>query len=213
MKKNISIVANSIKKIGKNTEVLFGNDASQDNTKTEIEKAIKSRNDIEIRYYDGPGTCKADNVYKGFNLATGDILIIHDADNTVNPSELNNLVKILIKKNQNLVIGTRLIYPMESKAMKFSNYLGNIFFSFFTHLFLNKKLLILYVGLKSYLKRIGKKLKNFVGNGVKDKWGDFDILSGAKINMMKIAEVPVHYKERIEGETKMTNTIFNGLGC
>ena len=77
--KNISIVANSIKKIGKNTEVLFGNDASQDNTKIEIEKAIKSRNDIEIRYYDGPGTCKADNVYKGFDPATGDILIIHDA--------------------------------------------------------------------------------------------------------------------------------------
>ena len=96
--------------------------------------------------------------------------------------------------------------------MKFSNYLGNIFFSFFYSFILEQKLLILCVELKSYLKKIGKKIKGFCGKwGVKDKWGDFDILSGAKINMMKIAEVPVHYKERTEGETKMTNTIFNGI--
>ena len=210
--KNISIVASSIKKIGKNTEVLFGNDASQDNTKDEIFKAIKSRKDIKIRYYDGPGTCKADNVYKGFNLATGDILIIHDADNTVNPSELNDLVKILINKNQNLVIGTRLIYPMENKAMKFSNYLGNIFFSFFYSFILEQKVTDTLCGTKILFKKDWEKIQGFCGKwGVKDKWGDFDILSGAKINMMRIAEVPVHYKERTEGETKMTNTIFNGI--
>ena len=40
---------------------------------------------------------------------------------------------------------------------------------------------------------------------------DFDLLSGARINNMKIAEVPVNYRERTEGETKMTNTIFNGI--
>ena len=52
--KNISIVANSIKKIGKNTEVLLGMMLNKIIQKIEIEKAIKSRNDIEIRYYDGP---------------------------------------------------------------------------------------------------------------------------------------------------------------
>ena len=36
-------------------------------------------------------------------------------------------------------------------------------------------------------------------------------MSGAKFNMMRISEVPVNYKERVQGETKMTNTIFNGL--
>ena len=35
--------------------------------------------------------------------------------------------------------------------------------------------------------------------GSKDKWGDFDLLSGAKVNMMRISEVPVNYKERGRG--------------
>ena len=96
--------------------------------------------------------------------------------------------------------------------MKFSNYLGNIFFSFFYSFILEQKITDTLCGTKILFKKDWQKIKEFCGKwGVKDKWGDFDILSGAKINMMKIAEVPVHYKERIEGETKMTNTIFNGI--
>ena len=67
-------------------------------------------------------------------------------------------------------------------------------------------------GTKAIFNKDWKKIKRSVGKwGVKDKWGDFDLLSGAKVNMMRISEVPVNYKERVQGETKMTNTIFNGL--
>lgn len=128
---NVKLVVDSLEKIGKRTEVLFGNDNSDDNTEGEIKKFIEKRKDIDIVYYEGPGICKAKNVYKGFEIAKGDVLVIHDADNTVDPIELKKIVKVLVEKNQNLVIGTRLIYPMEKKAMKFSNYLGNLFFFLF----------------------------------------------------------------------------------
>ena len=209
---NIKTVAKSIKKIGKKTEVLFGNDNSDDNTENEIKKLINKRNDVDMIYYDGPGICKANNVYKGFDIATGDILVIHDADNTVDPVELNKIVKVLVEKNQNMVIGTRLVYPMEKKAMKFSNYIGNLFFSYFYSLILQQKVTDTLCGTKAIFKKDWEKIKAYVGTwGIKDKWGDFDLLSGAKMNMMRISEVPVNYKERLEGKTKMTNTIFNGL--
>ena len=196
----------------KKTEVLFGNDNSDDNTESEIKKFIKKRKDIDIIYYDGPGICKANNVYKGFEIAKGDVLVIHDADNTVDPIELRKIVKVLVEKNQNLVIGTRLIYPMEKKAMKFSNYLGNLFFSYFYSLILQQKVTDTLCGTKAIFRKDWGKIRNYIGAwGIKDKWGDFELLSGAKINLMRISEVPVNYKERIQGETKMTNTIFNGF--
>ena len=209
---NIESVVNSLQPIGKKTEVLFGNDQSVDNTEGEIKRFIKKRKDLDIIYYDGPGICKANNVYKGFDIAKGDILVIHDADNTVDPIELKKIIKVLVEKNQNMVIGTRLVYPMEKKAMKFSNYLGNLFFSYFYSLILQQKVTDTLCGTKAVFSKDWKKIKRSVGKwGVKDKWGDFDLLSGAKVNMMRISEVPVNYKERVQGETKMTNTIFNGL--
>ena len=147
--KNIVSVVNSLQPIGKRTEVLFGNDQSEDNTEGEIKRFIKKRKDLDIIYYDGPGICKANNVYKGFDIAKGDILVIHDADNTVDPIELKKIVKVLVEKNQNMVIGTRLVYPMEKKAMKFSNYLGNLFFSYFYSLIFQQKVTDTLCGTKS----------------------------------------------------------------
>ena len=70
---------------------------------------INKRSDLKIIYYDGPGICKADNVYKGFDLASGDIFVIlADADNTVDPKEIKKIIKVLVKKSK-FVIGTRLV--------------------------------------------------------------------------------------------------------
>ena len=96
--------------------------------------------------------------------------------------------------------------------MKFSNYIGNLFFSYFYSLILQQRVTDTLCGTKIIFRKDWGKIKKYIGKwGVKDKWGDFEILSGAKINMMRISEVPVNYKERLEGETKMTNTLLNGL--
>ena len=210
--KNIKNVYNSLKKFGKETEVLFGDDKSSDDTKKEIMKLLNSNKDFKIKYYEGPGVSKAQNVYKGFEIAKGDILVIHDADNTVSPNELNFFLNTLVEKNQNLVIGTRFVYPMEEGAMKKSNYLGNILFSYLYSIIIQRKITDTLCGTKVIFKKDWKKIKKYCGSwGIEDKWGDFDILSGARKNYMKISEIPVNYKERIEEESKMTNTFFNGI--
>ena len=210
--KNITNVFNSMRKYGKETEVLFGDDKSSDNTKDEIYKIMKIQKNFNTRYYEGPGISKAQNIYKGFGLAKGDILVIHDADNTVQPKELIKFFEALIEKDQNLVIGTRFVYPMESGAMKKSNFFGNILFSYFYSIIIQRKITDTLCGTKVFYKSDWEKIKKYCGTwGIEDKWGDFDILSGARKNYMKISEIPVNYKERIEEESKMTNTIFNGI--
>ena len=210
--KNIASVFESMKKYGKETEVLFGDDKSSDKTKEEIQKIIKIKKDFIVRYYEGPGISKAQNIYKGFGLAKGDILVIHDADNTVHPNELDKFFEVLIEKDQNLVIGTRFVYPMESSAMKKSNFLGNILFSYFYSIIIQRKITDTLCGTKVFYKSDWEKIKKYCGTwGIEDKWGDFDILSGARRNYMKISEIPINYRERIEEESKMTNTFFNGF--
>ena len=66
--------------------------------------------------------------------------------------------------------------------------------------------------LKYFIKKIGIKLKQDISNwGIKDLWGDFDLLIGAYKNNLKITEVPVTYYERKQNETKMTSVISNAL--
>ena len=210
--KNIKNVYNSLRKFGKNTEVLFGDDKSTDNTKKEILDLVEINNDFSVKYYEGPGVSKAQNIYKGFEIAKGDVLVIHDADNTVKPDELEKFLNVLVKKNQNLVIGTRFVYPMEQGAMKKSNYLGNILFSYFYSIILQRKITDTLCGTKIFFKKDWLKIKKYCGTwGIEDKWGDFDILSGARKNYMRIAEIPVNYRERTEEESKMTNTFLNGI--
>ena len=67
-------------------------------------------------------------------------------------------------------------------------------------------------GTKIFFKKDWVKIKKDISNwGVKDLWGDFDLLIGAYKNNLKITEVPVTYYERRENETKMTSVILNAL--
>jgi len=78
-----------------------------------------------IRLVDGPGICKAENVWTGFRAARGDILMILDADLTVMPEELPMFFRSLVQGHGGFVNGSRLVYPMPDLAMKFANMIGN----------------------------------------------------------------------------------------
>ena len=64
---------------------------------------------------------------------------------------------------------------------------------------------------KYSIKKIGLRSKDISNWGMKDLWGDFDLLIGAYKNNLKITEVPVTYYERKEDTTKMTSLISNAL--
>ena len=69
-----------IKSLSGNYEFLFGDDVSTDQTMHEINKIKSELKNKEIKFIQGPGICKSENVYKGIEISSGDIIIIYDAD-------------------------------------------------------------------------------------------------------------------------------------
>lgn len=207
--KNISKFEDEIKNYPEK-EFIFGDDKSTDNTKSEILKLCdKYKN---VKYFEGPGICKSENVFKGCDLATGDILVIYDADLTTKFSDINMAVEILRSSNSDIINCSRMIYPQEEKAMKKLNFFGNIMFAKFFSIIFQKKITDTLCGTKIFFKKDWNKLKMYVSRwGPKDHWGDFDLLLSAYKNNFKITEVPVHYYNRDGGDTKMTNLISNTL--
>src|SRR5207248_8731045 len=75
------------------------------------------------------GKGKGDAVRLGFAKATGDVLMILDADLTMPPEQLPRYYEALHAGTGEFINGVRLVYPMEEQAMRFANLIGNKFFS------------------------------------------------------------------------------------
>lgn len=193
-------------------EYLFGDDKSCDKTNLEIDKLCNNLKEYQIIKYNGPGISKSENVYRGIDYATGDIIVIYDADLTVSLHDINFSIKILQNTNADFINCTRMIYPQKKGAMKFFNFLGNNFFANLFSFLFKRKITDTLCGTKIFYKKDWIKIKKDISNwGVKDLWGDFDLLLGAYNNNLKITEIPVTYYERKEGHTKMTSIISNTL--
>jgi len=209
--KNIRLFEKEIRLSNVNYEYLFGDDKSTDDTSNEIDKLKKNLNENKIIKYDGPGICKSENVYKGIESASGEIIVIYDADLTVSFEDIEFALKILQKTNADFVNCTRMIYPQKEGAMKLFNFIGNSFFASLFGILFKRKITDTLCGTKIFYKKDWDNIKKDTSKwGVKDLWGDFDLLIGAYKNNLKIIEVPVTYFERKENETKMNSLFSNG---
>jgi SAM-dependent methyltransferase len=129
-KGNIEALIRRTPQMGRHTEIIFVEGNSTDQTWEEIRRLgtyYKDYYDIKWIQQDGKG--KGDAVRKGYSIATGDILMILDADMTVPPEELPKFFDAIASGKGEYINGTRLVYPMEEQAMRFLNLLGNKFFS------------------------------------------------------------------------------------
>ncbi|MCH7926548.1 MAG: glycosyltransferase [Candidatus Dadabacteria bacterium] len=205
-KGNIEDVVKRIPKLGKQTEIIFVEGGSKDGTWQEIERVYSEYKDdysIIIMQQDGKG--KGDAVRKGFDAATGDILMILDADLTVMPEDLKKFYDVIASGKGEFINGSRLVYQMEDHAMRFLNILGNKFFSLLFTWLLDQRFKDTLCGTKVLFKKDYEKLKegrNYFGEF--DPFGDFDLIFGASKLNLKIIELPIRYKERTYGETNIS---------
>jgi SAM-dependent methyltransferase len=188
------------------TEIIFVDGDSSDGTADEIRTQIAARPDRDMRLIlQGGGQGKGDAVRKGFAAATGDILVILDADLTVPPECLARFVEALTQGKGELINGTRLVYPMEAEAMRFFNKCGNRFFSILFSWLLNQPVRDTLCGTKaltrSNYEMIAANRQYF---GDLDPFGDFDLILGAARANLKITEVPVRYEARRYGTTNIS---------
>jgi hypothetical protein len=209
---NIQPAVERIPAMGQCTEILFCDDKSTDATAAEVRRVQALYPEKEIRLIEGPGICKAENVWTGFRAARGDVLMILDADLAVMPEELPAFFRALVHGNGSFINGSRLVYPMQQYAMKTANLVGNKFFGLIFSFLLDQRIKDTLCGTKVLWRKDWQYLEASLGTwGIKDLWGDYELLFGASKLHLEIVEVPVHYQERIHGVTKMTKVVSNGL--
>lgn len=209
---NIEAAVERIPEMGKHTEILFCDDKSTDGTADEVRRMQALHPERDIRLVEGPGICKAQNVWTGFRHAKGDVLMILDADLTVMPEELPFFFRALIQGHGEFINGSRLVYPLPKTSMKFLNQIGNkVFGAVFSYL-LNQRFKDTLCGTKVLWRKDWPRIEKGIGTwGIHDLWGDYELILGASKLHLEISEVPVHYQERIYGVTKMTRVLANGV--
>ena len=193
-----------IPEMGGGTEIIFVEGNSTDDTWGAIERAIAANPHRKCKLLKQPGKGKGDAVRTGFNAATGDILMILDADITVPPEDLSRFYDVLAAGHGEFANGVRLVYPMQDDAMRFANLVGNKFFSWAFSWLLGQPIRDTLCGTKVMWAKDYQRLKvNRAYFGDFDPFGDFDLLFGAAKLNLKIMEVPIRYRARRYGETNI----------
>ena len=203
---NVTAAIERTPSMGSSTELIFVEGGSTDGTWEMIENAIKEyRGPLKLSAYQQTGKGKGDAVRLGFAKATGDVLMILDADLTVPPEELPVFYDVIARGLGDFVQGTRLVYPMQPGAMRFFNRVGNQAFShLFTYL-LQQPIKDTLCGTKVLRRRDYERLaaaRHVFGDF--DPFGDFDLIFGAARLNLKIVEIPVRYRERLYGSTNIS---------
>jgi SAM-dependent methyltransferase len=201
---NIEQIVARTPELGAGTELVFVEGHSTDDTYDAIGRAIVNHPERSCVLLKQDGKGKADAVRKGFEHATGDILMILDADISVVPEDLVRFYEAIRSGRGEFINGVRLVYPMENKAMRFLNLLGNKFFSIAFSWMLGVPVKDTLCGTKVLWKKDYDLIAaNRAYFGDFDPFGDFDLLFGAAKLNKKIVDLPVRYRERTYGATNI----------
>ncbi|HOO77866.1 MAG TPA: glycosyltransferase [bacterium] len=207
---NVGNVLERIPEMGAGTEVVFVDDRSSDGTAAEVERLRAAHPDRRIVLVSGPGRGKFEAVKAGFAAAGGDVLMILDADATVMPEELPLFFNALVTGKGEFVNGCRLVYEMEKGAMRLLNIVGNKLFGLAFSYLLSQRIKDTLCGTKVFFREDYLRMKRYFGFFGYDSWGDFNLLFSACKLGMKIVDLPIHYVERVSGETKMKRRFSHG---
>ncbi|MEY4006961.1 MAG: Undecaprenyl-phosphate 4-deoxy-4-formamido-L-arabinose transferase [Verrucomicrobiota bacterium] len=193
-----------VPKMGAGLELIFVEGHSRDNTWAEIQRVAAAHPEKRIICLRQTGRGKGDAVRAGFAAAKGDVLMILDADLTMPPEELPKFLDVIARDRADFANGVRLVYPMERRAMQFLNLCANKAFGLIFSWLLGQPVKDTLCGTKvlrrTDYERIAANRSYF---GDFDPFGDFDLLFGAAKQSLRIADVPIRYRERTYGTTNI----------
>jgi SAM-dependent methyltransferase len=209
---NVPAIPPRVPRMGAFTEIIFVDDESDDGTAERVREVIAANPDRPIKLIAGPGRGKGAAVRAGMAQASGDVLMILDADMTVMPEDLPAFFEAVTENRGEFVNGTRMVYPLASDAMRTANILGNKAFAWLFSFLLEQRVTDTLCGTKVVMRHNYAKIlaaRDYFGDI--DRWGDYDWIFGAAKHNLKLVELPVHYVERVAGESKMTKRFRNGV--
>lgn len=186
-------------------EVIFIEGHSKDGTLEEMERVRAANPSYDIKVMQQTGKGKGDAVFTAFDAARGDVLMILDADLTMPPEQLDKFWNAIQSGKAEFINGSRLIYPLEDKAMRFLNLAANKTFSVLFSWLLDQRFTDTLCGTK--VLRRSDYLRVKAGRayfGDFDPFGDFDLIFGVSKLNLKCMDIPIRYSARTYGETQIS---------
>lgn len=201
---NIEAAVRRVPLMGAGTEIIFIEGHSKDGTWPEINRVAEAHPERRIKVLKQKSKGKGGAVREAFEVATGDIVMILDADLTMPPEELPKYYEALRSGRAEFVNGVRLVYPMEDEAMQFLNMVANKCFGLAFSWLLGQHVKDTLCGTKVLFRRDYQEIaRNRSYFGEFDPFGDFDLLFGAARLNLKIVDMPIRYQRRSYGETNI----------
>lgn len=202
---NVEALVRRIPDLGAGCEILFVDGASTDGTAEAVARQIAEHPQRAIRLlHQGEGRGKAAAVFQGFDAAEGEVVMILDADLAVAPEDLHRFHDAIAEGSAEFANGSRFVYPMDTRAMRALNGVGNRAFASLLSRLLKTRITDSLCGTKAMRRsdwhRMGAVRQRLGGH---DPWGDFDLLLAAGALGLAIRDIPVVYHARVAGESKM----------
>lgn len=177
-------------------EIILVDDGSKDGTR-ELLKIFEENHQYKIIYH-AKNMGKGAAVRTALSCATGDIIVIQDADLEYNPDDYNELIKLIINDKADVAYGSRFLAAQSKEKFGFLQYLGNKSLTFFTNLLFGVGLTDMETCYKAFSADIIKNIS------IKSDKFDFEPEITAKILKLKyhLREVPISYNGRNYTEGK-----------
>ena len=172
--------------IGLEKEIILVDDGSHDGTR-EILKSLEGKYRV---FYHSKNQGKGQALRTGFQEASGDIILIQDADLEYNPQNYSKLLRPILENKTDIVYGSRAL--QDNPYLNKGNYWGAKLISWLTNLFYGSHLTDVYTCYKVFRATILKEIK------LESRGFDFEQEITAKVlkRRHKIIEVPIDYSPR-----------------
>ena len=176
-------------------EIVVVDDGSTDGTREALAQEAEGARDLKVIYH-AVNRGKGAAVRTALTAATGDVLIIQDADLEYDPRDYPTLLRPIIEGRSQVVYGSRFLG--EHKAMYFWHAVGNRFLTLVTNLLYDTTLTDMETGYKVFTAEVARQLRLR-----SDRWGfDPEITAQILKRGYRIYEVPIAYNGREYWEGK-----------